>query len=127
MLAPIGRVARAETQAGAQLERLVPGVDARHQRGLRRKAAAGAEHGHEGSFSTLDGREAMRFANPPTDRQARPSPMADDAIQVGDKVVVLQVPGVFRVTGRNGRLRSEEHTSELQSLTNLVCRLLLEK
>ena len=30
--------------------------------------------------------------------------MTDDAIQVGDKVVVLQVPGVFRVTGRNGRL-----------------------
>src|SRR5438093_5639686 len=26
-----------------------------------------------------------------------------------------------------GRTRSEEHTSELQSLTNLVCRLLLEK
>src|SRR5262249_62284612 len=26
-----------------------------------------------------------------------------------------------------GRPRSEEHTSELQSLTNLVCRLLLEK
>src|SRR5258706_8319954 len=28
---------------------------------------------------------------------------------------------------RPHRLRSEEHTSELQSLTNLVCRLLLEK
>src|SRR5262249_61034072 len=27
----------------------------------------------------------------------------------------------------NVRVRSEEHTSELQSLTNLVCRLLLEK
>src|SRR5262249_60800197 len=27
----------------------------------------------------------------------------------------------------NGQRRSEEHTSELQSLTNLVCRLLLEK
>src|SRR5258706_11558130 len=26
-----------------------------------------------------------------------------------------------------GMMRSEEHTSELQSLTNLVCRLLLEK
>src|SRR5437016_8785109 len=26
-----------------------------------------------------------------------------------------------------GKDRSEEHTSELQSLTNLVCRLLLEK
>src|SRR5438046_8540158 len=29
--------------------------------------------------------------------------------------------------GRPVRGRSEEHTSELQSLTNLVCRLLLEK
>src|SRR5437016_11532250 len=28
---------------------------------------------------------------------------------------------------RGGSGRSEEHTSELQSLTNLVCRLLLEK
>src|SRR5438093_7747922 len=28
---------------------------------------------------------------------------------------------------RQSGLRSEEHTSELQSLTNLVCRLLLEK
>src|SRR5438046_4154744 len=28
---------------------------------------------------------------------------------------------------RNQLRRSEEHTSELQSLTNLVCRLLLEK
>src|SRR5437016_7216687 len=28
---------------------------------------------------------------------------------------------------RAGEGRSEEHTSELQSLTNLVCRLLLEK
>src|SRR5437016_11094528 len=27
----------------------------------------------------------------------------------------------------NGQTRSEEHTSELQSLTNLVCRLLLVK
>src|SRR5438093_4960552 len=27
----------------------------------------------------------------------------------------------------SARRRSEEHTSELQSLTNLVCRLLLEK
>src|SRR5688572_32484255 len=27
----------------------------------------------------------------------------------------------------NGKMRSEEHTSELQSQSNLVCRLLLEK
>src|SRR5258706_11578289 len=31
------------------------------------------------------------------------------------------------VIARAQRERSEEHTSELQSLTNLVCRLLLEK
>src|SRR5437016_11115857 len=30
-------------------------------------------------------------------------------------------------TARGSVTRSEEHTSELQSLTNLVCRLLLEK
>src|SRR2546430_12688254 len=29
-------------------------------------------------------------------------------------------------SGRNGLFRSEEHTSELQSQSNLVCRLLLE-
>src|SRR5437016_6902705 len=33
----------------------------------------------------------------------------------------------FRARGIDGPRRSEEHTSELQSLTNLVCRLLLEK
>src|SRR2546426_8558993 len=32
-----------------------------------------------------------------------------------------------RRAGRNLALRSEEHTSELQSPCNLVCRLLLEK
>src|SRR5437016_10141043 len=31
------------------------------------------------------------------------------------------------VSNDGGKTRSEEHTSELQSLTNLVCRLLLEK
>src|SRR5947199_716623 len=31
------------------------------------------------------------------------------------------------VEAHGGRLRSEEHTSELQSLRHLVCRLLLEK
>src|SRR5262249_61957621 len=34
---------------------------------------------------------------------------------------------VARATEMMGGLRSEEHTSELQSLTNLVCRLLLQK
>src|SRR2546430_12370276 len=46
--------------------------------------------------------------------------------------LVLQQPQIGReLRGRGGhageRGRSEEHTSELQSQSNLVCRLLLEK
>mgnify|MGYP006992674784 CR=1 FL=1 len=33
----------------------------------------------------------------------------------------------FVILAFSERIRSEEHTSELQSLVNLVCRLLLEK
>src|SRR5438093_6139639 len=48
----------------------------------------------------------------------------------GQKAPVLQQTYAFvdesRVAQQIGE-RSEEHTSELQSLTNLVCRLLLEK
>src|SRR5258706_2210413 len=35
--------------------------------------------------------------------------------------------GTLNVVSKRPLWRSEEHTSELQSLTNLVCRLLLEK
>ena len=38
-------------------------------------------------------------------------------------LVVVTLAGVVRVT----LTRSEEHTSELQSRSDLVCRLLLEK
>src|SRR5688572_31723538 len=41
--------------------------------------------------------------------------------------VVVDVAGIQRVLRSKGRDRSEEHTSELQSQSNLVCRLLLEK
>src|SRR2546421_6710919 len=34
---------------------------------------------------------------------------------------------ILRLTHKLGILRSEEHTSELQSRSDLVCRLLLEK
>src|SRR5436309_5228156 len=36
-------------------------------------------------------------------------------------------PQTRGTSGRRARARSEEHTSELQSRENLVCRLLLEK
>src|SRR5690242_21710141 len=41
-------------------------------------------------------------------------------------VLVLAIPLIITVE-RPVRRRSEEHTSELQSHVNLVCRLLLEK
>src|SRR5437016_13147730 len=42
-------------------------------------------------------------------------------------VAVAPLVGAWNVTTAPCTARSEEHTSELQSLTNLVCRLLLEK
>src|SRR2546426_2313289 len=38
-----------------------------------------------------------------------------------------RIPRIAPVWQRWGQMRSEEHTSELQSPCNLVCRLLLEK
>src|SRR5437016_9868217 len=51
------------------------------------------------------------------------SVMATDRDALDVDVEVLERTGLVIVD----LLRSEEHTSELQSLTNLVCRLLLEK
>src|SRR5256885_6741255 len=51
----------------------------------------------------------------------------------GAKLTASKYPAVRRTSGRStsqlgyGAARSEEHTSELQSPCNLVCRLLLEK
>src|SRR5437016_7840793 len=52
--------------------------------------------------------------------------------QLGDRKVrnILSTEPDVIATANPGcllQIRSEEHTSELQSLTNLVCRLLLEK
>src|SRR5258706_5545945 len=45
---------------------------------------------------------------------------------LGDSCHAARFPrGAMALSVRSGR--SEEHTSELQSLTNLACRLLLEK
>ena len=51
-----------------------------------------------------------------------------DRPNLTDEALMKLVPGPDFPTGAHiiGN-RSEEHTSELQSLTNLVCRLLLEK
>src|SRR5256885_3461166 len=48
-----------------------------------------------------------------------------DGVRARDDSVALRARA--RALGRRGEARSEEHTSELQSPCNLVCRLLLEK
>src|SRR5256885_9889965 len=53
----------------------------------------------------------------------------DDVGEAHDVAQVHDLGGGVGVTQRpaDGDVRSEEHTSELQSPCNLVCRLLLEK
>src|SRR5256885_12852905 len=65
-------------------------------------------------------------------RQSRGGCWDDRGIDHGEGVgerlrTVRQVNGVRCARGEQRRGRSEEHTSELQSPCNLVCRLLLEK
>src|SRR5438093_10571699 len=45
----------------------------------------------------------------------------------GKTLLAVEAAAAARGADRVELVRSEEHTSELQSLTNLVCRLLLEK
>src|SRR5687767_15632035 len=67
-------------------------------------------------------------------RSAPDGPLSGKTLAVKDNVAVAGVPmmnGSRTVEGfiprRDATVRSEEHTSELQSLAYLVCRLLLEK
>src|SRR3989475_3842597 len=57
---------------------------------------------------------------------ARLARLGHDAAQV-HRLLVERCDPLVRARQRQQRVRSEEHTSELQSQSNLVCRLLLEK
>src|SRR5258706_15262743 len=59
------------------------------------------------------------------DREEFARLLAVAPVMPGPTICNLAVIFGYRRSGLTGR--SEEHTSELQSLTNLVCRLLLEK
>ena len=71
----------------------------------------------------------------PVDLHVRGLQTLGAEVTIESGVVHAAVPGNRRLQGAAihldypsvGATRSEEHTSELQSLTNLVCRLLLEK
>src|ERR1039458_10684514 len=55
-----------------------------------------------------------------------PGPIAKNAMKTNSVIATIK-PLVADGTGVIRAFRSEEHTSELQSLRHLVCRLLLEK
>src|SRR5690606_41769879 len=65
----------------------------------------------------------------PDGRGASPSPVTDAGYRPRTAVRLLVADAATGTTThrRFDALRSEEHTSELQSRENLVCRLLLEK
>src|SRR2546430_5589601 len=67
--------------------------------------------------------------NPPYDARWAVRPPGDGCRRVPAAARGCRCGGRNRRTPRRarGRTRSEEHTSELQSQSNLVCRLLLEK
>src|SRR5205085_12192634 len=85
------------------------------------------------SFPTRRSSDLLALAVPAWLRGNRPHP-ASDAPAVGGSVptgtFALHAEPADAVIYQDDRrigLRSEEHTSELQSQSNLVCRLLLEK
>src|SRR5205085_12653110 len=49
------------------------------------------------------------------------------ALDVATAAEAERMAGTLSLAVNNFKIRSEEHTSELQSQSNLVCRLLLEK
>src|SRR5262249_57035898 len=69
------------------------------------------------SIATMSSASRRPFGNP-----ARSPPRMPSALGLDDGGIAT----FSRSRSANRLLRSEEHTSELQSLTNLVCRLLLE-
>src|SRR2546427_4288109 len=66
----------------------------------------------------------MTTAMPPS---ARPGIRRGGPLEQGEDRLQLQTEVLDRLGRQGAPGRSEEHTSELQSQSNLVCRLLLEK
>src|SRR5256885_3515088 len=79
-------------------------------------------------YSLRPSNHRIRVSKPPLRGRSRPPDCGGAAILTGsaDNRPIVDKPGCRGGAGPT-RLRSEEHTSELQSPCNLVCRLLLEK
>src|SRR2546427_12871817 len=69
--------------------------------------------------------QTLGMSNPETNSRGQ-SPLASkEALWCGHPVAIVLAE--TEAAAEDGVARSEEHTSELQSQSNLVCRLLLEK
>src|SRR5258706_4695343 len=75
------------------------------------------------NFVVCGARRDLFVARSPIDRSIDDGGAVDHGSPAREAPQYIASLGIQRV----GDPRSEEHTSELQSLTNLVCRLLLEK
>src|SRR2546427_3697282 len=71
-------------------------------------------------------REPLRRRAPPF-AEVRKAPRPPGASEMPQKSTEADTTKVRGIIGETAPQRSEEHTSELQSQSNLVCRLLLEK
>src|SRR2546426_5357898 len=110
---------RADDADGFLLVSLPPEVVAAHAD--QRHHLSGAPKATVGNpVARSHGRHAHRFRMPCASRQATPTTQ-------GKSLHRRAFGGTTVTRGRAAPARSEEHTSELQSPCNLVCRLLLEK
>src|SRR5690606_9730738 len=100
------------------------------QAGLRVDRARLADH--TGDLALV---EHQRLGPPSTSRQrgqcpahrAAPTTTADPPNRAASRLRVASGSSITPASRSPAPVRSEEHTSELQSRENLVCRLLLEK
>src|SRR2546430_12653079 len=78
-------------------------------------------------YTTLFRSPDHEFARLEARQLGRAARRAERVVGFGHDRRAAQGRDVGHLVGRAHRARSEEHTSELQSQSNLVCRLLLEK
>src|SRR2546423_10983474 len=78
-------------------------------------------------YTTLFRSDAVGRARKPAQTPRQPRRAVHSAVNAFRVGIVDSARQVHRAARKERAVRSEEHTSELQSLAYLVCRLLLEK
>src|SRR5437016_10711042 len=79
------------------------------------------------TLTVTDNRTGKQYEIPIEDETIRATELRKIKVHDDDFGLMSYDPAYMATASCRSAIRSEEHTSELQSLTNLVCRLLLEK